>query len=90
MMEKITAEHRPWLENLPQVGDPANLCPVCGRKSGVKSTSANRAGLLTRYRVCESCNFCYKTVELLAFGKYVSLRDKAKGRTPAERKDRHE
>lgn len=78
MIEKIEAEHRPWLEKLPRTGDAANLCPACNGKSGVKSTRSNRAGLLIRYRVCENCNLCYKTVELLAFGNCVSLRNKEK------------
>ena len=89
-MEKIMAEHRPWLEKLPKAGDAAELCPACNGNTTVKMSSSARSGLKIRYRVCESCNFRYKTVELLAFGKYVSLRDKTKGRIPAEKEEQHE
>lgn len=82
MMEKIEAEHRPWLENLPRAGDSADLCPLCDARSTTAKKQISKAGLVIRYRVCEKCGCRYKTVELLAFGNRVSLRDRTKDVSP--------
>ena len=76
MKAYIPPEHAPWCEKLPQVGYTANMCPHCDGESRVTKTEYSRAGLLMRYRRCTACRFCYKTVELLAFGDLVSLKDK--------------
>lgn len=90
MMDKIIAAHRPWLEPLPKDGDAAGQCPLCGGRAAVQGTRFSRAGLLIRYRGCEECNFRYKTVELLAFGAFVSLRDKSKNAGPTKKEEKHE
>ena len=76
----IPPEHRPWCEPLPRMGDAADMCPLCDGKSGVTKKTYTRGGVVTRFRQCAECGHNYRTVELLAFGDQVSLRDRARNR----------
>lgn len=76
MKRDVPPEHSGWTEPLPPLGDNAGECPKCQGNTTVWKTGTNRAELLIRYRVCNECGYKYKTVELLAFGNRVSLRNK--------------
>lgn len=78
MKRDVPLEHSGWTEPLPPLGDNAGECPKCQGDTTVWKTGTNRAELLIRYRVCNECGYKYKTVELLAFGNFVSLRNKEK------------
>ncbi len=78
MKRDVPQDFAAWLEPLPRQGDDASECPRCQERSVVMKKAKNAAGLLIRYRVCNECGYKYRTVELLAFGNFVSLRNKEK------------
>ena len=87
MKASVPPEHRLWTETLPKRGDAADLCPVCEGKSSVIKRGYVRGGMVARYRKCQECGYKYKTVELLAFGDQVSLRDLTRDRTERRKPD---